>query len=206
MQWMFFAPVYDNQGNEMIEKICPFCRNTVPTSDEGIVERYKKGLEAGDPVAICNQGNLFFDGEYGFPQDHAKALELWHRAGELGFSRAYCGIGSAYDLGDGVGVDKKKALYYWELAAIGGSVMSRYNAGCMEYEAGKMDRALKHFMIAVVGGCYDSLEVIKILYLKGHATKDDYMKALQTYQTYLGEIKSVQRDEAAAFRDHYRYY
>ena len=33
------------------------------------------------------------------------------------------------------------------------------------------------------------------------------MKALQTYQTYLSEIQSSQRDEAAAFDiEEYRYY
>lgn len=32
------------------------------------------------------------------------------------------------------------------------------------------------------------------------------MKALQLYQDYLGEIKSVQRDKAAAADDRFRYY
>jgi len=26
----FYAPVYDNQGNEVTEKVCPFCRTPVP--------------------------------------------------------------------------------------------------------------------------------------------------------------------------------
>ena len=68
-----------------------------------------------------------------------------------------------------------------------------------------MDRALKHWMIAVRSGYSDSLAMIKELYTNGHATKDDYTKALQLYQTYLSEIKSKQRDEAAAFSDKYRY-
>jgi len=39
------------------------------------------------------------------------------------------------------------------------------------------------------------------------ASKDDYTKALRTYQEYLVEIKSVQRDEAAAYDEaEYRYY
>jgi len=51
-----------------------------------------------------------------------------------------------------------------------------------------------------------SVEEIKDMYLHGRATKDDYMEALRSYQTYLGEIKSAQRDEAAAYDDLYRYY
>jgi len=44
------------------------------------------------------------------------------------------------------------------------------------------------------------------MYLIGYATKDDYTKALQSYQEYLGEIKSCQRDKAAAAHERYRYY
>jgi hypothetical protein len=40
----------------------------------------------------------------------------------------------------------------------------------------------------------------------GNATNDDYTKALESYQAYLDEIKSVQRDEAAAENDDYKYY
>ena len=29
-----FAPMYDNLGNEIIERKCPFCRTPVATSDE----------------------------------------------------------------------------------------------------------------------------------------------------------------------------
>jgi len=62
-------------------------------------------------------------------------------------------------------------------------------------------------MIAVRSGCGKSLEVIKELYTDGNATKEDYSKALRTYQEYLVEIKSVQRDKAAAFNsERYRYY
>ena len=72
--------------------------------------------------------------------------------------------------------------------------------------AGNKDRAAKHHIIAVRGGYAKSLEEIKKMYTQGYATKDDYMKALQAYQVYLGEIKSEQRDKAAAFDKEYRYY
>jgi hypothetical protein len=61
-------------------------------------------------------------------------------------------------------------------------------------------------MIAVKDGSSYSLESIKRLYQNGDVTKEDYAKALQLYQEYLGEIKSPQRDEAAAADDGYRYY
>ena len=61
-------------------------------------------------------------------------------------------------------------------------------------------------MIAAGCGYTDSLELIKKMFMKGHATKDDYAKALQVYQAYLIEIKSAQRDEAAAADEAYKYY
>ena len=76
----------------------------------------------------------------------------------------------------------------------------------MEGRAGDRDRTLMHLMIAVKGGNNDSLNTIQTLYLKGFTSKEVYTKALQSYQEYLGEIKSDQRDKAAAFDEEYRYY
>jgi len=201
-----YAPVYDDQGNVVAGRKCPFCRTPAPTSDEETLERYEKRVEAGDYIAIYNQGNYYKDGIMGFPQDHKKALELWHRAAELGNANAYACIGYAYSNGQGVDVDKKKAVYYYELAAIAGNTTARHNLGALEQHAGNMDRALKHFMISVRNGYTGSLDAMRKLYSRGHVTKDDYTKALQAYQASLGGIKSVQRDKAAAYSDHFRYY
>jgi len=163
-------------------------------------------MTVNDPIAIFNHGNYYRDGRNGFPRDDTKALELWHRASELGYAVAYVNIGLAYDLGIGVEVDKKKAAHYYELAAIGGDEVARYNLALDEKTAGNIQRALKHLMIAVRGGDGPSLKEIQGLYTNGDATKDDYTKALKAYQEYLAEIKSVQRDTAAAADERYRYY
>ena len=202
-----YAPVYDNQGNKVDNQKCPFCRVPTPTSDEEAMERVTRRVELNDPIAIYSKGVYYRDGANGYPQDYKKALQNWHRATELGCVEAYRSIGCAYDLGQGVEVDTKRAKHYYELAAIGGDVQARYNIGISEYKTGNMDRALKHFMIAA--GCGYTCSVkkgIKQLYLEGHATKDDYTKALRLYQEYLGEIKSPQRDKAAAANEEYCYY
>ena len=69
-----------------------------------------------------------------------------------------------------------------------------------------MSRALKHHMIAAGIGDEISLKEVQKLYTNGHATKEDYTKALLLHQEYLSEIKSVQRDEAAAADEDYKYY
>ena len=68
------------------------------------------------------------------------------------------------------------------LAAMGGDGITRHNLGHVEIETCNMDRALKHYMIAVRDGNKKSLDSIKELYSRGYATKDDYTKALRSYQ------------------------
>ena len=199
------APVYDNQG-KVVDKKCPFCRIPFPASDEESRERLMERCEAGDAIAIHDAGCCYREGIRGFPQDMNKAVELFHRAGELGNAIAYNNIGSAYLYGVGVEVDEKKANHCYEQAAMRGYVKARHNLGIMEEITGNVDRALKHYMIAVRGGSNDSLKKIKQFYTDGFATKEDYTKALQSFQEYLGEIRSKPRDEAAAADESYRYY
>ena len=194
------APVYDHEGNVIAEKTCPLCR-TPPPSSERWMKRYEKRMELNDAQAIHNVGVCYSEGRCGLPQDRAKALELWHRAAELQYAASYHSIGNAYNEGRGVEVDGKKANHYWELAAIVGNVPARHNLGCLEVRAGNWNRALKHWMISVKDGDPDSLECIKRMYEKELAPKDVYAEALQHYQVYLDEIKSDQRDKAAALYD-----
>ena len=198
--------MYDNLGNTINEKKCPFCRTPVHVSDEEFNERLQKRVELDDAEAIFTFGYNYCDGEDGFPQDYDKALELFVRAGNLGLAAGYCNVGHAYSNGKGVDIDEKKAKHYYELAAMAGEIYARYNLGVDEEDAGNMNRALKHYMIAAEGGEPDSLKQIQKLYTNGHATKDDYIKALRAYQAYLAEIKSTQREAAAAAHANYRYY
>ena len=62
--------LYDDQGNEVDNEKCPFCRTPWHASDEEIVEREKKRAEAGDAKAIYRIGCYYRDVEYGLPQDH----------------------------------------------------------------------------------------------------------------------------------------
>ena len=188
------------------ETKCPFCRTPTAVSNKEVIKRCKKRVEVDDAEAIYNLGCWYYDGMYGLPQDRAKALELFHRAGELGYAPSYHNIGNAYYNGDGVERDEKKANHYYELAAIGGDADARHSLGFSERDAGNHDRALKHFMISAGGGEKESLDMIQKMFKHGEATKEDYTQALRAYQAYLDEIKSVQRNEAAAFDENYKYY
>jgi len=185
--------------------LCPFCRISVTTSNEENIKRLMKRVEKDDIQAITNLGFYYSKGMYGLPQDDTRALELFHQAVEFGHADAYFNVGRFYYRGMVVKMDKKKAIHYWELAAMGGYTAARHMLGIVEQQAGNMDRAVKHHVIAIEGGYHVSLEGMKKLYIDGCITKDDYSQALRAYQEYLVEVKSSQRDEAAAAREEYKY-
>ena len=196
------ADVYDNLGNIIADEKCPFCRTPVATSYEEVIERLKKRMEVGDAYAFRIMGNNYSNGLYGLLQNSAKGIECWHKAVKVGYNN----IGNAYGLGEGVERDKKMASHYYELAAMEGNVVARHNLGVAEYFAGNYDKALKHHMIAVRGGDTHSVKEIQRMYTDGHAIKDQYANALRSHQLYVNEIKSVQREQAAATHDGHRYY
>ena len=106
----FNAPVYDDQGKVDLVKQneCAFCRVVYPISDEELVKRLKKRVEANDAHAIYNLGVFYARGLYGFTRYYTKALELYHRAGVLGHAEAYNDIGYAYSSGKGVEITKRR--------------------------------------------------------------------------------------------------
>ena len=154
----------------------------------------KKRAEGDDSMAIQTLGCLYERGGMSLPQDYEKAMELWLRAGELGSVEAYYCVGIAYRDGEGVERDMKKARYYFELAAMGGDVDARQNVGVFEARAGNYDRAVKHWMISAEAGDDDSLEKIRKCFMNGHATKDDFEKALRAHKKAKDEMKSDQRE------------
>ena len=143
-------------------------------------------MKFGDAEAMTNLGKHYTQGMDGLPQDWAKAIELRTQAEALGHVAVYYTIGNACCNGDGVERDMKKAIHYFELGAIGGETDSRHNLGVFEHKAGNMQRALKHYKIAVDFGCNDSLKVIQDLYSKGKATKDEYTKSITSLSEVFG--------------------
>jgi len=167
-----YAPVYDNQGNEVDNQKCPYCRTLWPSSEEEANERQKKRVEAGDARAIYDLACDYREERNGYPQDYKKALELYHQAGELGYAKAHCNIGCSHMFGEGVEVDKKKAIHYFELAAMRGDETARHNLGLYEEEEQcDMKRALKHWILAVRSGHNNSLSHVRELYSKWSCNK-----------------------------------
>jgi len=177
--------------------LCPFCRIPPASSEEEDIQRLKKLMAKGNGDAFDNFGGFYDNGLRVLSQDHQKANELYLQSGELGCARGYYNLGISYDRGRGVEMDAKKAKYYYELAAMNGSIPARNNLGCLEHKTGNIKRAMKHFILAALAGHERSLNNVKIGFRSGVVTKDVYASTLRSYQQIQDGMKSDERDKAA---------
>jgi TPR repeat protein len=133
---------------------CPFCNSDRPDkTDEEMVADMMKRVEANDPASICTLAAHYHHGRVGFQQDLAKAMELYARAVELGFSKAHNNMADVYRKGG----DTKKAKFHLEAAAMAGDEEARCMMGFIEYSSGNINRSTKHWTIAASAGNYTSM-------------------------------------------------
>jgi hypothetical protein len=170
---------------------CPFCNsNRSSKTDEEQVEELMKRVEANDAASICLLASNYHDGRRGFLQDHAKAIELYVRAANLGYSTAHNNLAGIYS----VGGDMKKAKFHMEAAAMAGHEVARCIVGLMEYGSGNMERAVKHWTIGASAGDYDSMNHLRINFEKGCVSRELIDSTLTAYNNSCVEMRSEARD------------
>ena len=174
-----------------LEPTCPFCRHPDPESKDEGEKNITKRVNANDPVAMTHLGVLrYFEGDYD------GAFRYQNLAANLGDSGGHFQLSCLYRKGHGVEKDRKKEVYHLEQAAIGGHPNARYNLGCQEEENGRMDRAMKHWIIAAALGHDGSLDALKDSFKDGLLSKEDFAAALRAHQAAIDATKSPQREEA----------
>ena len=92
-----------------------------------------------------------------------------------------------------------RGIRHLQHGAIQGHPQSRHNLAVHEYSNGNHELAVQHWMISAKMGYERSLNKIKGMFMKGHATEAQHAEALTGYQTALDEARSPQREEAKAF-------
>eukprot|EP00984_Skeletonema_dohrnii_P001168 scaffold358_cov95-Skeletonema_dohrnii-CCMP3373.AAC.4 len=180
---------------EKLERTCPFCRHPPARSKEEVDKNIMKRVKANDPVAMVQMGiRRYRSGSYD------DAFRYVKKAAELGDAGAHYQLACLFGEGKGVEKDGKKELYHLEQAAIGGDAIARYNIGIEEEENGRMDRAMKHWVIAAALGHDGSLDALKDSYEDGLLSKEDFAAALRAHQAAIEATKSPQREAAEEAR------
>ncbi len=171
-----------------LEIRCPFCREPVPKTKEEGNQNFVERAKADDPEALFQVGaRCNREGDF-------KGIEYWIKAAELGNMDAHYNLSVFYREGEIVKKNEQKEIYHLEEAAIGGHPDARYNLGCYEEENGRIDRAMRHFIIAANLGCDQSLEEVKKGYVQEIASKEDFEAALRGDEAAVDATKRAQRE------------
>jgi len=181
------------EREENLQHKCPFCRQPIPKTQEKADILLMKRVKVNDPVAICFMGTRRYE-----EGDYKGAIEYWKKAVEQGDALAHFQLSYLYSNGIGVEKDKKKELHHLTEAAINGHPNARYNLACCEEAMERSDRAVKHLIIAANLGCNKSVETLKLCYLDGEVSKEDFAAALRAHQAAVDATKSPQREAAEA--------
>jgi TPR repeat protein len=169
---------------------CPFCNSDRFKTEEEDNEDLMKRMESNDAGAICQLGNDFFRGLNGVEQDQTRAIKLYVRAANLGYSESHNCLGSIYYEGG----DMKKVKFHLEAAAMAGHEVARYNLGCMEVKSRNMERAVKHWTIAASAGCFRAMGDLLIALKKGDVSRESIDSTLVAYNASCAEMRSEARD------------
>jgi TPR repeat protein len=176
-----------------LEPKCPFCRKVLP-SDKEIEENYMKRIEANDPVAMREQGSYCYK-----KGDYSSAFEYFTKAAKLGDIEANYKLASCFDLGHGIEKDEKKETFHLEEATIGGHPNARFDLGCIEGRNGRIERAVKHLVIAANQGHDESVEMLRNVYAQDTISKENFAAALRAHQAAVDATKSPQREVAEEY-------
>jgi tetratricopeptide (TPR) repeat protein len=170
---------------------CPFCN----CKRAGKTLFNLKRVEANDPGAIWMIAGYYYQGLCGLQQDHTKAMELYNRAADLGYSKAHGCLGDIYKEGGNM----KKAKFHFEAAAMAGNDVARSNLEIMEAEAGNMERAVKHWMIAASAGCYIAMHLLRTAFEDDVISRKSIDSSLTAYNSSCAEMRSEARDASIRF-------
>jgi hypothetical protein len=173
---------------------CAFCREPVPKTDDEAEAMAMKRVEKNDPEAMWQMGARRHN-----EGDYKSAFEYLTKAAELGDAHAHYNLSIMYRHGQGVEKDEKKHVYHLEEAAIGGHVEARHYLGCHEGNNGRMERAVKHLIIAANMGYDESMKALWKYHAKGFVKKEQLTVTLRAHQAAVDATKSEQREEIEEF-------
>ena len=177
-----------------LEQKCPYCREGLPETDEEIKQNFVERAKVNDPAALFQMGvDCYHEGDF------EGAVQYWKKAAVLGEIDAHHNLSLMYHKGEGVEKDEKKELYHREEAAIGGHHVARFNLGVYEEDNRRIERAMKHYIIAASLGYDKALDEVKEGFAYGLVSKEDFEAALRGHQAAVDATKSEQREEACAF-------
>ncbi len=155
----------EKNAGKKLALTCPFCREPEPTCNDEEFARLQARCLKNDHNAFALMGGIYHRGEYGAPKDDLKSLDCWIQAVELGSPNACSFIGTSYEEGNGLAVNKERVALFEQVGALRGDLCARNNIGCTEYyDFGNHEIAIRHWKIAAEAGDQKSLDSLRDIY------------------------------------------
>eukprot|EP00577_Skeletonema_sp_RCC1716_P017407 CAMPEP_0113398608 /NCGR_PEP_ID=MMETSP0013_2-20120614/15060_1 /TAXON_ID=2843 ORGANISM="Skeletonema costatum, Strain 1716" /NCGR_SAMPLE_ID=MMETSP0013_2 /ASSEMBLY_ACC=CAM_ASM_000158 /LENGTH=286 /DNA_ID=CAMNT_0000283381 /DNA_START=44 /DNA_END=900 /DNA_ORIENTATION=+ /assembly_acc=CAM_ASM_000158 len=173
------------EAEKRLEHSCLFCRKPTVETDEECDRNRMKRIEANDQAAMCAEGV-----QQSKKGDYIRAFQYFTKAAELGDVEVHYRLAGMYEHGEGVEKDRGKVIHHMEEAAIGGHPNARFNLGCIEWNNGNKERAVKHWIIAAAQGDDDSIKALMVAYKGGFVSKENLAAALRGQKAAVDETKS----------------
>eukprot|EP00984_Skeletonema_dohrnii_P021857 scaffold11034_cov155-Skeletonema_dohrnii-CCMP3373.AAC.7 len=168
---------------------CPFCRKMIPDTEREQYKDVRKRAAANDSFAMILLGVRCYS-----KGDFRGAFKHYEKAADLGDVDAHYHLSLLYLMGEGVEKDEEKRAYHLEEAAIGGHPEARYHLAAIEQQNGRVERKVKHLIIAANLGHSNSIQALKTCYKDGNVSKEEFAAALRGHQAALNATKSPQRE------------
>ena len=147
-------------------------------------------VKANDAASIYMLASSYYQGLHGLQRDEERAIELFTKSAELGYSKAHYNLGLLYHEWGNM----KKAKFHLEAAAMAGNEGARYYLGNLEAKSGNMERAMKHWTIAASAGDYFAMHNLLIALKKRDVSRESIDSTLIAYNNACAEMRSDAKD------------
>ena len=156
---------------------CALCRLPYTENNAEILARLRRHVENEVPEAIASLGTAYQYGRLGLVKNAKKAAKIYRRAVELGAVDAMNNLGTLYENGSGVKLDKKKAERLYRMAADRGEADAQDNLGAFLHSEKKFEEAVRYFMLSADQGYTHAETNLGCCYGDGTGTEVDLSKA-----------------------------
>jgi TPR repeat protein len=133
------------------------------------------------PEAIACLAAAYHNGLFGLVKSDKKAAKIYRRAVELGNVDAMVFLGTLYEHGRGVKLDKKKAARLYRAAADRGDAVAQFKTAFLLVPEKKFDEAFRYFALSADQGYTAAEFSLGHSYRYGAGTEVDLGKARYWY-------------------------
>ena len=189
--------VCDSCGDKIRSGPCPLCRAPQPKTAEQYLANLGRHADNDVPEAIRALGTTYLSGRLGVGISKKKAARLLERASDLGDVEAMVRLSYMYHEGEGVKVDKMKAIRLCRTAAERGYAFGQFALSGFLCEGGMAEEAFAFAKQAADRGLPDAQGQVGLYFELGFGVSEDVDEARRWYEIAAANGSEEAKDHLA---------